>query len=32
MFDGVEKQLNLKLTGTRAFANGKVLMSYAPAG
>ena len=29
MFDGVEKPLNLKLTETRAFANGKVLMTYA---
>jgi dihydrofolate reductase len=29
MFDGVEKPLSLKLTGTRAFGNGKVLMTYA---
>jgi len=30
MFDGVEETLNLKLTRTRAFANGKVLLCYAP--
>ena len=30
MFDGVERPLNLKLTETRAFRNGKVLMTYAP--
>jgi dihydrofolate reductase len=29
MFDGMNEKLNLKLTGTRAFGNGKVLMSYA---
>jgi dihydrofolate reductase len=29
MFDGINEKLNLKLTGTRGFANGKVLMSYA---
>jgi dihydrofolate reductase len=32
MFDGVEKPLNLNLTETRAFGNGKVLMTYTPAG
>jgi dihydrofolate reductase len=31
MFDGVEKPLNLELTETRAFSNGKVLMTYASA-
>lgn len=31
MFDGVEKPLSLKLTGTRAFGNGKVLMTYTSA-
>ncbi|HLE57900.1 MAG TPA: dihydrofolate reductase family protein [Rhodothermia bacterium] len=29
MFDGIEKKTNLKLVNTRAFANGKVLLSYA---
>jgi dihydrofolate reductase len=29
MFDGIWEKLNLTLTNTRAFANGKVLMSYA---
>ena len=29
MFDAVEKPLNLKLTETRAFGNGKVLITYA---
>ena len=29
MFEGIREKLNLKLTNTRAFANGKVLMSYA---
>ena len=28
MFDGIKEKLNLKLTGTRAFTNGNVLMSY----
>lgn len=28
MFDGIKEKLNLKLTGTRAFKNGNVLMSY----
>lgn len=32
MFDGVEKKLNLKLTKTRAFSNGNVLLCYEPAG
>ncbi len=32
MFDGVAKQLKLKLTGTRAFGNGKVLMTYSSTG
>jgi dihydrofolate reductase len=31
MFDGIEKQLALKLIRTRAFANGNVLLSYEPA-
>jgi len=30
MFDGVEKKLNLKLTRTRAFGNGNVLLCYEP--
>jgi dihydrofolate reductase len=30
MFDGVKKKLALKLTNTRAFANGKVLLCYRP--
>ena len=28
MFDGIKEKLDLKLTGTRAFKNGNVLMSY----
>ena len=28
MFDGINDKLNLKLTSTRAFKNGNVLMSY----
>jgi len=32
MFDGVEKKLNLKLTRTRAFGNGNVLLCYEPVG
>lgn len=31
LFDGVSERLNLKLTSTRAFANGKVLLCYSPA-
>jgi dihydrofolate reductase len=30
MFDGVNKRLNLKLTSTRAFGNGNVLLCYEP--
>jgi len=30
MFDGVEKKLDLKLTKTRAFGNGNVLLPYEP--
>jgi dihydrofolate reductase len=30
MFDGVEEKLNLKLTTTRAFGNGSVLLCYEP--
>lgn len=32
MFDGVEKKLALKLTNTRAFGNGNVLLCYEPTG
>jgi dihydrofolate reductase len=28
IFDGIEKQLELTLTGTRVFRNGCVLLSY----
>jgi dihydrofolate reductase len=31
MFDDVGKKLNLKLSGTRAFRNGNVLLNYVPA-
>lgn len=31
LFDGVKKKLPLKLTKTRAFANGNVLLHYQPA-
>jgi len=31
MFDGVKEKLNLKLTKTRAFGNGNVLLCYEPA-
>lgn len=31
IFEGIARPLGLKLTGTRAFGNGKVLLSYAPA-
>jgi dihydrofolate reductase len=30
MFDGVEERLDLKLTNTRAFGNGNVVLSYEP--
>jgi dihydrofolate reductase len=30
MFEGIKDRLNLKLTKTRAFGNGNVLMSYQP--
>jgi dihydrofolate reductase len=30
MFDGVQERRNLKLTKTRAFGNGKVLLCYEP--
>jgi dihydrofolate reductase len=30
MFDGIKEKLSLKLTSTRAFPNGKVLLCYAP--
>jgi hypothetical protein len=30
MFDGVKGKLTLKLTKTRAFGNGNVLLCYAP--
>jgi dihydrofolate reductase len=32
MFDGVRKRLNLKLTSSRAFANGNVFLRYEPIG
>ena len=32
MFEGLKRRLNLKLTGTRAFGNGNVLLTYEPAG
>jgi dihydrofolate reductase len=31
MFDGVKNKLNLKLTNTRSFKNGNVLLTYEPA-
>jgi dihydrofolate reductase len=31
MFDGVKEKLNLKLTKSRAFGNGNVVVSYEPA-
>jgi dihydrofolate reductase len=31
MFQGIKEQLNLKLTNTRTFANGKVYLCYEPA-
>jgi dihydrofolate reductase len=30
LFDGIEETLNLKLTKTRAFGNGKVYLCYQP--
>lgn len=30
MFGGIKQRLGLKLTGTRTFVNGNVLLSYAP--
>jgi dihydrofolate reductase len=30
MFDGLQEKLNLKLTNSRAFQNGNVLLTYAP--
>ena len=30
MFDGIQKKLNLKLTKTRTFGNGKVFLCYQP--
>jgi riboflavin biosynthesis pyrimidine reductase len=31
MFEGVKEKLSLKLTRTRAFGNGNVLLCYEPA-
>jgi dihydrofolate reductase len=31
MFEGLKEQLNLKLTQSRIFRNGKIFLSYAPA-
>lgn len=31
MFEGIKNKLNLKLTGTRTFKNGNVLLTYQPA-
>jgi dihydrofolate reductase len=31
LFDGVKERLNLKLTNSRVFKNGKVFLAYAPA-
>jgi len=30
MFDGIKEKLNLKLTNSRAFQNGNVLLTYEP--
>lgn len=30
MFDGIKEKLNLKLTGSRIFGNGNVLLTYEP--
>ena len=32
MFEGIKKQLPLKLTNNRTFANGNILLTYEPAG
>jgi dihydrofolate reductase len=32
MFEGVEQTVDLRLTGTRAFGNGNVVLWYEPAG
>ena len=32
LFEGVGKKLNLKLTSSRAFSNGNVVLGYEPAG
>jgi hypothetical protein len=32
MFEGLKHRLNLKLTGTRTFGNGNILLTYVPAG
>ena len=32
LFEGIRKNLNLKLTGSRAFSNGNVVLGYEPAG
>ena len=32
LFDGIQEKLVLKLTKTRTFRNGKVFLSYEPAG
>jgi len=32
MFEGITARLNLRLTGTRAFENGNVLLNYEPLG
>ncbi len=32
MFEGIQEKLNLKLTRTRAFSNGNVLLCYEPLG
>lgn len=31
LFEGIRERLNLKLTGTRAFANGNTVLTYEPA-
>jgi dihydrofolate reductase len=30
LFEGIKRKLNLKLTKTRSFTNGNVLLSYEP--
>lgn len=32
LFEGINKKLNLRLTSSRAFSNGKVVLFYAPSG